>query len=57
MYAYILIECAKCGRFLRVDLTQGFFEIEKWKAALCRESGNGGGEFLSKISVNSFGSV
>jgi hypothetical protein len=24
---------------------------------LCPESGNGGGDFLSKISVNSFGSV
>jgi hypothetical protein len=30
------------------------FEIEKWKPALCPEGGNGGGDFLSKISVNSF---
>ena len=46
MYAYILMECANCGRFLRGDLTQGFFESEKWKAALCPEGGNGGGDFL-----------
>jgi hypothetical protein len=49
------MECANCGRFLRGDLTQGFFESEKWKAALCPEGGNGGGDFLvedlGKLSI------
>jgi hypothetical protein len=31
----------------------GVFEIEKWKAALCPEGGNGGGDFL----VEDFGEL
>jgi hypothetical protein len=35
----------------------GVVESEKWKAASCPEGGNGGGDFLSKISAKLFHSV
>jgi phage FluMu protein Com len=35
VYAYILMECANCGRFLTGDSTQGFLRVKngKWPYA------------------------
>ena len=38
MYAYILMECANCGRFLRGDLTQGFLRVKNGKRPCARRA-------------------
>jgi hypothetical protein len=38
VYAYILMECANCGRFLMGDLTQGLLRVKNGKRPYARKT-------------------